>query len=186
MNPIVLENDQPVDVYSRLSNERIIFINDDIDDVVATEISANLIQKDLESNETIHIFINSEGGYIKDVLTIYDVMKMLKSKIRTVAIGTVAQESVLLLAAGTKGMRFATPNSTVILSQVYHEGAYYSDLTDAKILVELIKKHNSYLIKELSSCIGKKEKVLEKDLQFKKYLTAKEALAYGIVDKVVE
>lgn len=186
MNQIVLENEQPLDVFSRLLNERIIFINDIIDDSIATEISATLIQKDIESNDTIHIFINSEGGNIKDILTIYDVMKMLKSQIRTVAIGTVAQESVLLLAAGTKGMRFATQNSTIVLSQVYHEGSYYSDLTDATMVLDLIKKHNSYLMKELSSCMNKKEKSLEKELMFKKYLSASEAVSYGVIDKVVQ
>lgn len=185
MNSLVLENDQVVDVFSRLLNERIIFINDIIDDSVATEICATLIDKDSMSNETIHLFINSEGGSIKDVLSIYDVMKMLKSNIRTVAIGTVAQEAVLLLVAGTKGMRFASPNSTIVLSQVYHEGSYYSDLTDATILLDLIKKQNSYLIKELANCIGMKEKSLEKELLNKKYLSAQEALAYNLIDKVL-
>lgn len=185
MNSITIENDQIVDVFAKLSSQRIIFINDIIDDTLATEVAATLMQKDLESKETIHLFINSYGGDIKDVLTIYDVMKMIKSDIRTVALGNVAYESVILLAAGTKGMRFASKNSSVIVSKIHHEGAQYSDLTDAKTLMSIIEKNDAFLKRALSECTGKSEKTIEKFISTKKYLSSSEALEHGLIDRVI-
>lgn len=185
MNSLILENDQPIDVFHRLLSNRIIFIYDYIDDQIASEITAALLSKDLENNEPISLFINSEGGYVKDIFTIYDTFKIIKSPIRTVASGLVMNESVLLLAAGEKDMRFATKNSIIVPSQIYCESQNYSDLTDAKIMLSLLQKENENFMSALSKCCGKTSKFLLKDLREKKYMTPKDAVSYGLIDKVV-
>jgi ATP-dependent Clp protease protease subunit len=186
MNSIILENDMSVDVFARLLNDRALFINGAIDDVLSTEICASLLAKDLENNKQIQLFINSVGGDIQDVLTIYDTIKVIKSPVRTIAIGEVSCEAVLILAAGSKGNRFATKNSIIELSKILHDSYQYSDLTDAKIHLEYLNMKNEAYNNALAECIGKKRKELDKLLQTKHYLSAEKAVEFGIIDKVVK
>lgn len=186
MNSTVLENDMPVDVFARLLNDRALFINGEIDDTISTEICASLFSKDLENNKQIQLFINSPGGYIQDILTIFDTMKIVKSPIRTIAIGEVSDEAVLILAAGTKGQRFATKNSLIEFDKLMHDQFSYSSLTDAKIHLEFINMKDEAYINSLAECLGKKPKELKKLLEKKHYLNAEQAVELGIVDKVVK
>jgi len=186
MNSLILDDEGAVNVFEKLSNERVLFIDGEIDDNVSAEICASLISKDLENNKQISIFINSGGGYIQNILTIYDTMKMIKSPIRTIAMGEVAYEAVLILAAGSKGNRFITKNSTVELSKLFHEYAQYSDVTDAKIHLEFLKIKNEAYVNSLSVCLSKKPKDILKLLDSKKYLNAQEAINLGIVDSLVK
>lgn len=186
MNSTVLENDMPVDVFARLLNDRALFINGEIDDTISTEICASLLSKDLENNKQIQLFINSSGGYIQNILTIFDTMRIVKSPIRTIAIGEVSSEAVLILAAGTKGERFATKNSLIELDKLLHDQYDYSSLTDAKINLEFINMKDEAYVNSLAECLDKKPKEVKKLLETKHYLDANKAIELGIIDKVVK
>jgi len=186
MNPLVLDNDNPVDVFAALSHERALFINGDIDEDITSEICASLLSKDLENNKQINLFINSEGGYVQNILSIYDTMKMIKSPIRTIVLGECAYEAVLIAAAGTKGMRFVTKNSHYVLSKLFHDGFQHSDITDAKINLEFMNLKNESYLKSLSECIDKKPKDVKKLIENKKYLFPEEAINLGFADSIIK
>ena len=181
-----MENEDRFDVFSKLINSRVLFINDFIDDKSAVDIVAALMCLDKHNHDKITIFINSDGGDIRNIFMIYDIIKSLSSPIETFCIGTAMGESVLLLAAGTKGSRIISKNSDIGVSQIAHNGIGYYDLTNAKISHEKNKKDNEVFLKELSKCTGKSLKIIKSDTQRQLFLTPQEAVKYGIVDKVAQ
>lgn len=176
-----------VDIYSKLASDRILFIHDRIDDKLATDIMATLMLKDSEdSNSKISIFINSEGGDLRSIFMIYDAMKIVQSPIETFCVGEAFDEVVLLLAAGTPGMRHATENSIICASQLLSNGTLYSDISDAFILMDRIKRDNKNFITALAKCVKKPTKTVMADLERKKFFSAKQAVQYGLIDSIVK
>lgn len=191
MNKLTTEETEmgevPVDIFYKLSKNRILFIDSEITDQLATDICATLLLKDNEdSSSKITLIINSPGGDIRNIFMIYDMMNIITSPIETVCIGSVSDEAVLLLSAGTPGMRFITKNSNVSLNQIVHDGMRVSDLTDAKIALDAVSKDNDNFLKALAKCINKNYKSLSLDLNRKKFLNSTQAVKYGIVDKIVQ
>lgn len=174
-----------VDIFSKLLQNRVIFIDDLISDRAAMDIVAALFHLDSENNDKITLFINSEGGDIRNIFAIYDAMQIITSPLETFGIGSVMKEAVLLLAAGTKGFRLITRNADVCLSQVTLQYMNYSDLTDTKISHEKTIKDNDNFLKALSKNINKPLKDLKKDTERQLFMTSNEAIKYGLADKIM-
>ncbi len=190
MNTLVLEQTEhgevPMDVYQKLANDRILFIHDYIDDDIATDIVATLLLKDHEDNEKkITLFINSPGGDIRNVFMIYDVMTIVNAPIETVCIGAAMDEAALLLAGGRKGMRLATKNAIISVSQLVNNWHMHTNMTDAKNLMEQFKVDNDRLLEILNKATGKSVKQLREDFDRRTFFTAAKALKYGLIDKIV-
>jgi len=178
------ETKEPVSVFDKLEKQRIFFLNGEIDEGLATYISASLLLKDSEDSESdIQIIINSNGGHIRDVLMIYDTMRMIKSPIVTLGSGAVENESLLLLAAGTPGKRMLTANTTVLLDKVNHYGSGYADLTDAAIRQKMLHSVNKTFVSAMKKHMNSTDKDLFK---VKRYLTPSQSQKLGIVDAVVK
>ena len=190
MNTIISETTENgeifVDIYQKLSNDRIIFISDFIDDKLATDIVATLLLKDSEdSNKKITLFINSEGGDIRNVLMIYDMMKLISSPIETVCIGSAMDEVVILLTSGTPGMRLATKNSLISINQLTHDWTNYSDLTDAKKVLDQCMNDNKKMMEIFAKSTNKTFKQIVEDFNRKTFMNCNQAVRYGLIDKVV-
>ena len=190
MNTIILEKmtsfeEMKVDIFSRLLQNRIIFIDDLINDRAAADVIATLLVLDKDNQNKITIFINADGGDIRNVFAIFDAMQITTSVIETFCVGAGMHEAVLLLAAGTKGHRLISKNADICLSQITSNSMSYSDLTNTKISFDKSIKDNDTFLKELSKLIGKPIKTLKKDTERQKYLTAQQAIKYGIADKMV-
>lgn len=190
MNTLVTETteqgDIPVDIYQKLSNDRILFICNHIDDKLATDIAANLILKDSEDSEKkITLFINSDGGDIRNALMIYDVMSMVQSPIETVCIGSAMDEAAIILAAGTPGMRFSTKNSFIAVSQLVHNWSAYCDLTDAKQNLTQSTIDNKRMMEIFSKAMGKPQKEVMTAFERRVFMSATQAAKLGIIDKVI-
>ncbi len=190
MNTLVLEQTEhgevPMDVYQKLANDRILFIHDWIDDDIATDIVATLLLKDHEDNEKkITLFINSPGGDIRNVFMIYDVMAIVHAPIETVCIGAAMDEAALLLAGGRKGMRLATKNAIISVSQLVNNWHMHTNMTDAKNLMEQFKIDNDRLLEILNKATGKSVKQLREDFDRRTFFTTAKALKYGLIDKIV-
>lgn len=191
MNPIILDQTEDggihsTDIFTKLSNNRVFFIYDYIDDKIATDICASLLLKDVESKDKITLFINSEKGDIRAVFMIYDIIKSLRSPIETVCCGFAMGEVVLLLVSGTKGMRKATKNSIIVPGQLTHDESHYSNLTDAKSLLDRSLQDNKDFMKAIAKATGKKTTTIIKDFERKQFMDAKQALKYGIIDEILE
>jgi len=177
----------PSDVYQKLSDNRILFIDSEIDDKTAVYITGSLLLKDSEDPQTkISLFINSYGGDIRSVFMIYDMMKIIRAPIETICMGAAMSEAVLLLAAGTPGLRSATSNAMICPNQLMYSGTQYSDLTDAKITLDQIKLDNKKFVDALSKCTKKTVKYLTKELDRRRFFTPKEALSNGIIDEIIK
>jgi len=190
LNTLVLEQTEhgevPMDVYQKLANDRILFIHDYIDDDIATDIVATLLLKDHEDNEKkITLFINSPGGDIRNVFMIYDVMAIVNAPIETVCIGAAMDEAALLLAGGRKGMRLATKNAIISVSQLVNNWHMHTNMTDAKNLMEQFKVDNDRLLEILNKATGKSVKQLREDFDRRTFFTAPKAMKYGLIDKIV-
>lgn len=190
MNTIVLETtdlgDMPMDVYQKLANDRILFISDQINDMVATDITATLLLKDSEDSEKkITIFINSEGGNIRNALMICDMMNLVEAPIETVCIGAAMDEAAIILSSGTPGMRFATKNAVIAASQLVHDWMTHADLTDAKKYLDLGISDNKRMMEVLSKTTGKTLKQVTEDFDRRVFMNASQAAKYGLIDKVV-
>jgi ATP-dependent Clp protease protease subunit len=178
--------EMPMDVYQKLANDRILFITDHINDMIATDIIATLMLKDFEDPDAkITLFINSDGGDIRNALMIFDVMQMVSAPIETVCIGSAMGEACILLAGGHQGMRFATQNSIISVSQITHNWHTNTNLTDAKNIMEQSQLDNDRLLDILSATTGKSLTRLKKDFDREVFFNAKQALKYGLIDKVV-
>ena len=187
-SPMILEerklNAAPIDVFSRLMQNRIIFLGDPIDTNVANIVQAQLIYLEAMSDEDITFYINSPGGIVTDGLAIYDTMQFVKPDIQTVCTGMAASMASVLLVAGTKGKRKILPNGKVLIHQPWGEAFGTAD--DLTIEVNEINKDKLKLYRILSKHTGQPIERIIEDSKRDFWLNAEEALAYGCVDKIVE
>jgi ATP-dependent Clp protease protease subunit len=186
--PIVLENtgrgERSMDIYSRLLKDRIIFIGTPIDDMVANLVIAQLLYLQMEdAKKDIHLYINSPGGVVTGGMAIYDTMNFLQCDVQTFCIGMAASMSTVLLAAGTKGKRFALPNSRVMIHQP--SGGAGGQAADITIAAKEILRWRKTLSEVIARHTGKPQEQVDKDSDRDYYMSAPEAKAYGIVDHVV-
>src|SRR5215217_6708447 len=186
--PYVIETEgrdrQGYDIYSRLLKDRIIFIGVPIDDFVANSVIAQLLFLQMQDGKKdINIYINSPGGSVTAGLAIYDTMQFLTCDVNTYCIGMAASMGAVLLAAGTKGKRFALPNSDIMIHQV--SGGAQGTASDVERTVEFMYKLKKRLIRILAHHTGKEEEAVKVDSDRDYYMTADEAKNYGLVDEVV-
>lgn len=185
--PSVIEKtkygERSYDVYSRLLKDRIIFISGEIDDECANGIIGQLLFLDSISYDDINIYINSPGGSISAGMAIYDTMNLIKSDVSTICVGMAASMASILLASGCKGKRYILPNSEVMIHQPL--GGVSGQATEIKIVADRILYLRNKINKILSEKTGKSIEIIEKDTERDHYLSAKEALDYGLVDKVL-
>ena len=172
------------DIYSRLLEDRIVFISGEIDDASANTIVAQLIYLEAKNPEKdICVYINSPGGSVTAGMAIYDTMKYVKCAVSTICIGLAASMGAFLLSAGTKGKRFCLPNSEVMIHQPL--GGAQGQASDIEITANHILKTKKKMIEMLSKNTGQSIKKVEKDVDRDYFMTADEAVAYGLVDKVI-
>jgi len=186
--PIVIEqtgrSERAYDIYSRLLKDRIIFIGTVIDDHVANTVIAQLLFLQTEDpDKDIHLYINSPGGIVSSGLAIYDTMQYVKPNIATYCIGQAASMSALLLAAGTKGKRFALPHSRIMLHQPM--GGFHGQATDIEIHAREILKMKDTLNSILSDHTGQSLEKIQADTDRDFFMSGEEAKEYGIVDAVI-
>lgn len=186
--PTVVEKshmgERAYDIYSRLLKERIIFLGSPIDDSIANTVIAQLLFLDSESQEKdIKLYINSPGGMVTAGLAIYDTMQYVKSDVSTICVGIAASMAATLLASGASGKRFALPNAEVMLHQVM--GGAEGQASDIKIRAEHILKLHVRLNGILAKHTGQEILKIEKDTDRDFFMSADEALAYGLVDKII-
>lgn len=186
--PMVIEQtskgERSYDIYSRLLKERIIFLSDEVNDVTASLVIAQLLFLDAEDpGKDIFLYINSPGGSVTAGMGIYDTMQYIKSDVSTICVGMAASMGAFLLAAGQKGKRFALPNSTIMIHQPL--GGMQGQASDMKIHAEYILKVKEKLNKILSERTGKSFEQVEKDTDRDNFLTAAEAKEYGLIDGVM-
>ncbi|MDO5707974.1 MAG: ATP-dependent Clp endopeptidase proteolytic subunit ClpP [Andreesenia angusta] len=186
--PMVVEQtsrgERSYDIYSRLLKERIIFISDEINDVTASLVVAQLLFLEAEDpDKDIQIYINSPGGSITAGFAIYDTMQYIKPDVSTICIGMSASMGAFLLAAGTKGKRFALPNSEIMIHQPL--GGTRGQAEDIRIHAERIIEMRSRLNEILSERTGQPLEVIEKDTDRDKFMTADKAKEYGLIDEVI-
>ena len=186
--PIVIEQtgrtERAYDIYSRLLKDRIVFIGSPIDDYIANLVIAQLLFLQSEDPERdIHIYINSPGGSVSAGLAIYDTMQYVKCDIATYCIGMAASMGALLLSAGTKGKRFALPHSRIMIHQPM--GGFYGQATDVEIHAREILKMKENLNRILSAHTGQPYEKIQQDTERDFFMSAEEALKYGIVDSVI-
>lgn len=194
MNTVIAE-DSPegqnfTDVFSKLEEQKIFFLSEEITDDLASYICANLMLIDSDPNkkndEPITLFINSAGGDIRNVLMIYDVMQQIETPIMTICSGEVEDEAVLLLAAGEPGLRFATENSTISIDKIRHYGSQYSDLYSATVTQKRLKVSNDLFYKAMSDTTGYDLPSIKSLLSEKKFLTPSLAKKHGIIDQIMK
>jgi ATP-dependent Clp protease, protease subunit len=178
------EGERAYDIYSRLLKDRIIFVGGPIETNMANTIIAQLLFLEKENPDNdIQMFINSPGGVINDGMAVLDTMNYIKCDISTIAVGLAASMGSFLLAHGTKGKRFALPNSKIHIHQPL--GGVRGQASDIAIEAEEILKTREQLYRMLSKQTGQSIKQIEKDADRDKYFTAQEAKDYGIVDKII-
>ena len=185
--PMVVEKEfngeRSYDIFSRLLKDRIVFISGEIDDNLANRVIAELLYLDSVGNEDINIYINSPGGSVSAGMAIYDTMNFLSSDVSTTCLGIAASMAAFLLSSGKKGKRYILPNADVMIHQPL--GGAQGQATDIKIasdrIIDLRKRLNRILSKNTSQSLKKIEKDTERD----NYLSAKESLEYGLVDKII-
>ncbi len=187
--PTVIEKtsygERAYDIYSRLLIDRIIFLGQAIDDHVANIVIAQLLfLENQDPGKDIKLYINSPGGSVSAGMAIYDTMKYIKADVSTICIGMAASMAAVLLASGAKGKRLILPNAEVMIHQVM--GGMEGQASDIKIHAERILKMKESLNKILSSHTGQDLATIERDTDRDNFMGAKEAVAYGLVDKIVE
>jgi ATP-dependent Clp protease protease subunit len=172
------------DIYSRLLEDRIVFISGEIDDATANTVVAQLIYLEAKNPEKdICVYINSPGGSVTAGMAIYDTMRYVKCPVSTICVGLAASMGAFLLAAGTKGKRFALPNSEIMIHQPL--GGAKGQASDIEITAKHIIRTKKKMIEMLSKNTGQPVKKVEKDVDRDYYMSATEAVEYGIVDKVI-
>ena len=186
--PYVIEQtsrgERSYDIYSRLLKERIIFLGEEVTDASASVIVAQLLFLESEDpNKDISLYINSPGGSVTAGMAIYDTMKYIKCDVSTICIGMAASMGAFLLAGGTKGKRFALPNSTIMIHQP--SGGSKGQASDMKIVADHILKTKDKLNRILAENTGKSLDVIERDTDRDNYMSAAEAVEYGLIDSVV-
>ena len=177
------DGERVYDIYSRLLKDRIIILSGEIDDSLSNSIVAQLLYLDSVNHNPINLYINSPGGSITSGMAIYDTMNYIKSKVSTICIGMAASMAAFLLSSGERGMRFCLPNSEVMIHQPL--GGAKGQATEIQIAAERILKLKSKLNKILSFNTGQSLEKIQNDTERDYFLSANEALEYGIIDKVI-
>ncbi len=173
------------DIYSRLLNERIIFLADEVNDVTASLVVAQLLYLESEDPDAdISLYINSPGGSVSAGLAIYDTMNFIKCDVSTICVGMAASMGAFLLSSGAKGKRLALPNSEIMIHQPL--GGAQGQATDIKIQAEHILRTKERLNSILAKNTGKPIEIITADTERDNWLTADAALEYGLIDKVIE
>ncbi|WP_346894912.1 ATP-dependent Clp endopeptidase proteolytic subunit ClpP [Clostridium sp. UBA7503] len=186
--PMVVEQtgkgERSYDIYSRLLKERIIFLSDEVNDVTASLIVAQLLFLESEDpDKDIYLYINSPGGSITSGMAIYDTMNYIKSEVSTICVGMAASMGAFLLAAGQKGKRYALPNSEIMIHQPL--GGFKGQATDIDIHAKRILKIKETLNEILSERTGKPLDKIKQDVERDYFMSADEAKEYGLVDEVI-
>ena len=172
------------DIYSRLLKERIIFLGEEVNEVSASLVVAQLLFLEAEDpDKDIYLYINSPGGVITAGMAIYDTMNYIKCDVSTICIGMAASMGAFLLAGGAKGKRFALPNAEVMIHQP--SGGAQGQATDIEIVAEHILQIKRKMNQMLSDFTGQPLEVIARDTERDNYMTAEEAKAYGLVDEVI-
>ena len=187
--PTVVENssrgERAFDIFSRLLRERIIFLGSEIDDDVANSIVAQLLLLDSENpDKDIMLYINSPGGVITAGMAIYDTMKLIKADVSTICLGDAASMGAFLLSAGTKGKRLALPNARIMIHQPL--GGAKGQATDIEIEAKEILRMKTMLSTLMAEHTGQTVEKIKQDTERDNFMTAQQALEYGLIDKVVE
>ena len=186
--PYVIEQtsrgERSYDIFSRLLKERIIFLGEEVNDTSASIIVAQLLFLEAEDpSKDIHLYINSPGGSVSAGFAIYDTMKYIKCDVSTICIGMAASMGAFLLAGGTKGKRFALPNSEIMIHQP--SGGARGQATEIKIVAENILKTKKKLNEILAANTGRSIEEIERDTERDNYMSAEEAKAYGLIDEIL-
>lgn len=172
------------DIYSRLLNDRIVFLNEEVNDVTASLIVAQLLYLEAQDpDKEIQLYINSPGGSVTSGMAIYDTMQYIKCDVSTLCVGMAASMGAFLLTAGTKGKRFALPNSEIMIHQPL--GGFQGQVTDIKIHADRMSQIKQNLNKILAERTGKPLEIIEKDTDRDNFMTADAAVEYGLIDKVL-
>jgi ATP-dependent Clp protease, protease subunit len=174
-----------IDPYTKLFEDRIIFLGTPISDDIANAVMAQLLcLQQMDAERDIEIYINSPGGSFTALTAIYDTMRYIKPDVRTVCLGQAASAAAVILAAGTKGKRLALPNSRILIHQPATEGGY-GQSSDIEIQAREILRIRSLMEQMLAEDTGKSPEEVSRDIERDKYLTAEQALVYGIIDEVL-
>ncbi|MCF8020118.1 MAG: ATP-dependent Clp endopeptidase proteolytic subunit ClpP [Vallitaleaceae bacterium] len=187
--PYVVEQtsrgERTYDIFSRLLKDRIIFLAEEVNNTTASLVVAQMLFLEAEDpDKDIHLYINSPGGSITAGMAIYDTMQLIKPDVSTICVGMAASMGAFLLAGGAKGKRFVLPNAEVMIHQPL--GGTQGQATDIKIHAERIIAMRESLNKILSERTGQPLEVIEKDTERDNFMIAEQAVAYGLVDKVIE
>lgn len=187
--PYVVEQtsrgERSYDIFSRLLNDRIIMLNEEVNSTTASLVVAQLLYLEgQDPNKDISLYINSPGGSVTDGLAIYDTMQYIKCDVSTICMGMAASMGAFLLAAGTKGKRYALPNSDIMIHQP--SGGAKGQATDIEIHTKHILHTKQKLNEILAQNTGQPIDVIAKDTERDNFMTAQQALEYGLIDKVIE
>lgn len=186
--PIVVEQDnrgeRSYDIYSRLLKDRIVFLGDEVNDVTASLVVAQMLFLESEDpDKDISLYINSPGGSITSGMAIYDTMNYIKCDVSTICVGMAASMGAFLLSSGAMGKRFALPNSEIMIHQPL--GGTRGQATDIKIHADHIIRIREKLNQILSANTGKPLNIIERDTERDNFMTAQQALDYGLIDKII-
>lgn len=188
--PYVVEQtsrgERSYDIFSRLLNDRIILLSEEINDTTASLVVAQLLYLEgQDPDKDISLYINSPGGSITSGMAIYDTMQYVKCDVSTICIGMAASMGAFLLSSGTKGKRFALPNSEIMIHQPLISGGLAGQCTDIKIHSEHLVRTKERLNRMLAENTGKPYEVIEQDTERDNFMSATEAMEYGLIDKVM-
>ena len=188
--PTVIEQtnrgERAYDIFSRLLNDRIVFLSDEVNDVTASLVVAQMLFLEAQDPEKdIQFYINSPGGSITSGMAIYDTMQYVKCDVSTICIGMAASMGALLLTAGAKGKRFALPNSEILIHQPLISGGLQGQASDIKIHSDWLLRTREKMNRIMSECTGKPIEVIAHDTERDNIMTAQEAQSYGLIDKII-
>ena len=190
--PYVVEQtsrgERSYDIFSRLLNDRIIILSEDVNSASASIVVAELLFLEAQDpDKDIQFYINSPGGSITDGMAIYDTMRYIKCDVSTICVGMAASMASFLLAAGTKGKRLALPNSEIMIHQpLIGGGGISGQTTDVKIHADHLVHTRDKMNRLLSEMTGQSLETIQRDTERDNYMTAQEALSYGLIDKVID
>lgn len=187
--PMVIEQtsrgERSFDIYSRLLNDRVIFLSDEVNDTTASLVVAQMLYlESVDPDKDIAFYINSPGGSVTAGMAIYDTMQFVKCNVTTICIGMAASMGAFLLAAGTKGKRMALPHSEIMIHQPL--GGSQGQVSDVLIRTELLVRTKKTLNELLAANTGRPIEEIEKDTDRDNFMTAQQALEYGLIDKIIE
>lgn len=188
--PYVVEQtsrgERSYDIYSRLLSDRIIFLGEDVNDTTASLVIAQLLfLEGQDPDKDVCLYINSPGGSVTSGLAIYDTMNYIKCDVQTICVGLAASFGALLLTAGTPGKRIALPNAEIMIHQPAITGGIKGPASDIKIMAEYILKNKMRLNQIMAQCTGRTIEEIERDTDRDNFMTAREALEYGLIDKII-